>query len=291
MKANDYYANRDSSFWAYVRFLSEKLGYSKKGIALVHNKVSATEKLIAYGITIENDKLVDALEYIKYRAELLNENKNNLMDVEEAKNIFETYKKKHEEQNFICGLPLNKQKNEKKSPAFFTGIINILTEETIREFARKKELIYGKEISFSHDPHELSYVLNKEKYLEGSFSRRFDGAFPKVNNAHLIWEIKEYYYTTTFGSRISSGVYETQLDGYEALKIKNETGVNVKHVFMIDSYQTWWLKGIPYLCRTIDMLNMGLVDEVILGKEVIKRWPIILNETLENYKIDYNNTL
>ena len=30
-----------------------------------------------------------------------------------------------------------------------------------------------------------------------------------------LWEIKEYYYTTTFGSRVADGVYETLLDGLE----------------------------------------------------------------------------
>lgn len=69
----------------------------------------------------------------------------------------------------------------------------------------------------------LSYVLNVNKELEGIMSRRFDGAFPSTINPILIWEIKEYYYTTTFGSRIADGVYETQLDGYEIKTIREET--------------------------------------------------------------------
>jgi hypothetical protein len=38
---------------------------------------------------------------------------------------------------------------------------------------------------------------------------------PGTVNPIAIWEIKEYYYTTTFGSRVADGVYETLLDGME----------------------------------------------------------------------------
>lgn len=80
-----------------------------------------------------------------------------------------------------------------------------------------------------------------------------------------VWEIKEYYYTTTFGSRISDGVYETQLDGFE---MKNVAEPRPLHNFLIDSHRTWWTMGKSYLCRIVDALNMGLVDEVVFGKEV-----------------------
>ena len=39
-------------------------------------------------------------------------------------------------------------------------------------------------------------------------------------NPIAIWEIKEYYYTTTFGSRIADGVYETPLDGMELEELR-----------------------------------------------------------------------
>lgn len=41
--------------------------------------------------------------------------------------------------------------------------------------------------------------------------------------------------------------------------------------------------GKSYLCRIIDMLHMGLVDEVIMGKEVFERWPQILRSVLNQY--------
>lgn len=48
-----------------------------------------------------------------------------------------------------------------------------------------------------------------------TLARRVEGAFPSPVNPVAVWEIKEYYYTTTFGSRVADGVYESLLDGME----------------------------------------------------------------------------
>jgi len=46
-----------------------------------------------------------------------------------------------------------------------------------------------------------------------TLARRVDGAFTDTVNPIAVWEIKEYYYTKTFGSRVADGIYETLLDG------------------------------------------------------------------------------
>jgi hypothetical protein len=52
--------------------------------------------------------------------------------------------------------------------------------------------------------------------------------------------------------------------------------IDVKHYLFVDAYKTWWQDGRSYLCRMIDMINMGLVDEVIFGKEALTRIPEIV---------------
>lgn len=287
MRPNPKYQNKDSSFWAYAKLLSEQLGYSRGGQVIYHERLAAINRFKELNINIEYDILDEALEYLEYRAELLNNNEHNLMNVDKAKQTFERLAKHNPIDTYTSKIPLNKQSGEKRRIAYFTGIVNILTESTIREFADNHNLDYGTDIGFNDDPRALSYVLSNDRKLEGIFTRRFDGAFPDVKNAHLIWEIKEYYYTSTFGSRISDGVYATQLDGFEAKKIKEETGAFVKHVYMIDAHRVWWDDGKSYLCRVVDMLNMGLADEVLLGKEVVERWPVIVRETLEYYKLNF----
>jgi hypothetical protein len=90
-----------------------------------------------------------------------------------------------------------------------------------------------------------------------------------------VWEIKEYYYTTTFGGRVADGVYESLLDGMELEELRQQ-GVEVKHYLMIDDRFTWWDCGRSYLCRIVDMLHMGYVDEVLFGREVIERLPTLV---------------
>jgi hypothetical protein len=51
------------------------------------------------------------------------------MDVKRAKQEFELLRAKFSP---TCRIPLNKQTGDKKAPAYFTGIINILIEANAR---------------------------------------------------------------------------------------------------------------------------------------------------------------
>lgn len=121
-------------------------------------------------------------------------------------------------------------------------------------------------------------------------SRRVDGSFPKVINPVALWEIKEYYYTTSFGSKVADAVYETMLDGYELIEVRKSLNVDIKHYLMIDGKLTWWKMGRSYLCRLIDTMHMGLITEVLFGKEVLERIPELTKEWIEFYE-QYKNIL
>jgi hypothetical protein len=68
------------------------------------------------------------------------------------------------------------------------------------------------------------------------------------------------------------------LDGMELEELHEHEKIKVLHYLIIDAYNTWWNDGKSYLCRMIDMLNMGYVDEILFGYEVIERLPIIVKE-------------
>jgi len=89
------------------------------------------------------------------------------------------------------------------------------------------------------------------------------------------WEIKEYYGTKTFGSRVADGVYETALDGYELNDLRS-VGVEVEHYLFLDDYFTWWECGRSYLCRIVDMLHADLLDGAFFGSELVDEWPRIV---------------
>ncbi len=46
---------------------------------------------------------------------------------------------------------------------------------------------------------------------------------------------------------------------------------SVLHYLMVDAYYIWWRCGKSYLCRIVDMLHIGYVDETSFGREVIER--------------------
>lgn len=274
MQAFPEFSAMPSSFWAMIKYVSETLGYTYRGQGVVRTySIDEIDTLISQnGIVVDYDTILFAKRYFDKRADLLNNVvQHNLMVAEEAKTEYERIYPLHRDNGFLCKLPLNKQKGAMKQVAYFTALINIIAEDTIRH-----SMVYDGSLGFDDDPRGLVYVLDDENHIIGASSRRFDGAYPSIINPSAVWEIKEYYYATTFGSRVADGVYETQLDGYEFKDISLRSGKPIIHVFFVDAYKTWWTDGKSYLCRIIDILNSGLVDEVIVGREVLARWPELL---------------
>ncbi len=271
MKPVTTFQDQPRHFWAHVKLLSEGRGYSVEGKLKRYTPHDLKQFLSTYGLSTNHlDVLLSAgatygeliTTYIDYRANILETFvATHLMNREQAKLEFERIIS-----SFTGTLPLsyNKQSGEKKHPAYLTSIINLLTEKTLGS------------PEFNHNPQGLIVVTDAVKPLR-VFSRRMDGAYPSIINPLAVWEIKEYYGSTTFGSRIADGVYETMLDGEEFTELREHEAIDVKHYLVVDDYHTWWKQGKSYLCRMIDMLHMGLVDEVLFGREVITRWPEIVN--------------
>lgn len=278
MFAFEEFRDMTPDFWAFIRYISETLGYSERGTNQVrsYDFAEVFEMCNANQITVTEELIRDAVLYSQMRADILNNYAAGLfMDAEQASMKFRQWEQIHRIGNYLCKLPLNKQKGDMRQVAFFTAIINILTEKTIREVTG----VYD-QLGFDDDPRGLVYILDDDYQVIGASSRRFDGAYPGIENPLLVWEIKEYYYATTFGSRVADGVYETQLDGFEFKELYERTGRKVYHVLFIDSYRTWWVQGKSYLCRLVDAINSGVVDEVIVGAEVLTRWPELLREII-----------
>lgn len=203
------------------------------------------------------------LDYFAFRAQVLNNIvQHQLMDKVAAKAMYERLLGAQE---YKLAAAMNKQKGEKKQVAYLTAMVNMLIEAN------------ADGLEFDHDPRQLTTITRDGMPLR-TLARRIDGAFPSAINPVAVWEIKEYYHTTTFGSRVADGVYETLLDGMELEEMRLETGVEVEHVLIADAHFTWWVKGRSYLCRMIDMLHMGFVDEILFGTEIEERLPVLVAE-------------
>jgi len=289
------FRNQTAEFWANVRIISQEVGYTRRKPAAKrvagakHNpatkrvpgrKRESGEILVPTILEIKNAfakvslnprQIVDdaeqltefgaaLIDYFAFRAHALNEIvRPNLMNKEAAKTLFDRLRRKH---NPRCHLPMNKQKGEKKNHAYLTGIVNMIVEANIGDAA------------CNYNPLTLTTITHDGMPLR-TLSRRVDGAFPSTVDPIAIWEIKEYYNTKTFGSRVADGVYETLLDGYELQELDVSAGRRIHHVLVVDDYFTWWDCGRSYLCRIVDMLHMGLLDEVLFGREVVERLPLL----------------
>ena len=203
------------------------------------------------------------IAYFEFRANVLtNHVEKMLMDMERAQ---AAYVKLSEARDYNCPLPRNNQGKAKGAPRYLNCLINMIAEETLGV----------KDIDF--DPMEMTSFTHDRMPIR-SLTRRVDGAIPGVINPRIIWEIKEYYYTTTFGSKISDGIYATQLDGHELNEVERTFGIHVQHIMFVDGHHTWWHSGRSYLCRLLDVLHQGLVDRVIFGAEVLTEWKPLLQE-------------
>lgn len=75
MKPFNEFRNKDASFWAFIKFISETMGYTDRRCSTVK---SYSEKEIRglcqkHNINISDDTLSDALTYTQMRANLLND--------------------------------------------------------------------------------------------------------------------------------------------------------------------------------------------------------------------------
>jgi hypothetical protein len=283
MQADPRFRSKGFEFWANVRTISEQCGYTSQATATkprairihtIHDMGKAIAKA-----DLMSDHLVDpqsgkpsqlALDlqdYFAYRAQVLvNQVQPNLMCKQCARR---TFLQLQAQLGSTRPVPLNKQSQQKKQPLYLTGIVNMLVEHAIGTRP------------CDYDPNGLTSFTRSGAPVR-TLSRRHDGAFPRKNDPIAIWEVKEYCYTTTFGSKISDGVYITQLDGLEVEEAR-AAGIDVQFVLMVDAYETWWLKGVSYLCRLIDLLHMGYVDEILFGSELLARLPIIVKDWVAAY--------
>lgn len=281
MKADPRFLTQPKEFWANVRTISQEVGYTERGansikipsLKAIRHEFGKLGLSTSHIADAHDNTLTDfgyrLFDYFTYRATVLNDTvQGHFMSKESAEIEFNRLKAQLNPQ---CPLPMNKQKAEKKNFAFLTGMVNMLVEANIG----------GAQCDY--DPRSLTTMTHDEMPLR-TLSRRVDGAFPSVVNPIAIWEIKEYYYTTTFGSRVADGVYETLLDGMELEELEIASQRKVQHVLFIDDHYTWWKCGRSYLCRMIDMLHMGYVDEVVFGREVLTRLPELARE----WKVAYD---
>jgi hypothetical protein len=211
MIADNRFLKLPKHFWANVRSISQHLGYTNRKTKQikVHDLADIVTALGEIGLGTghvidgagEPTKIGQMLvAYFAYRADVLNTFvEPRLMDAAKAAAAYKAVRK---ESGSKLPVVMNKQKGDKKKPAYLTNIVNWLIDANTGG------------VAFDFCPGELTTFTQAGAPLR-TLARRVDGAFPSTVNPVAVWEYKEYYHTTTFGSRVADGVYETLLDGME----------------------------------------------------------------------------
>ncbi|CAB3829838.1 DUF7687 domain-containing protein [Achromobacter sp. CF-sbj1-Ac2-l] len=283
MKANPAFLGLPKGFWAHVRSISEAQQYTDRrtggikalnagGIVAAFRKLRLSSDHLVFPNGSLTDFGLKLCQYFEYRADVLdNFVQYQLMDATKAEKVYSELKARLQPR---LAPTMNKQSGDMKKPAYLTGIVNMIIESKVGHQG------------FNSNPGQLTTFTHNSMPLR-TLSRRVDGALPGIVNPVAIWEIKEYYWTTTFGSRVADGVYETLLDGMELEEMREHEGRNIQHMLALDAHYTWWVKGRSYLCRIVDMLHMGYVDEALFGYEVVERLPVLVDEWIAMARAQY----
>jgi len=113
-------------------------------------------------------------------------------------------------------------------------------------------------------------------------ARNLDGAIPGLVDPFLVWEIKEYWGTTSGGNKMSDAVYECALVGRELRDFEKRTKLHVEHAVLLDGKAQWTSRKSDLL-RFYDLYHQGLIDILIVGREVETAWQPFVKSAIEKH--------
>ena len=121
MYTNSSFCMLGAEFWALVKLVSEKLGYTERNRGTV--RIFTEDDVFSVCKNLEtsiSDEYIHAVsDYSRLRAEKLNEIvRPNLMSGEKAKAIFERLYDFYQRNGYSCKLPKNKQSGTMKQINF-----------------------------------------------------------------------------------------------------------------------------------------------------------------------------
>lgn len=199
-----------------------------------------------------------------------------------------------------------------RGQALTTAITKLRTEDEARDYCNEMGIVAGNTLTRNKDHHQSSKALvatvshlsklichNQNTTVDTNpqrrctwitpkgihvSSRNLDGAAPSTSNPIVIWEIKEYWGKTAGGSKMSDAVYECNLVGRELRDVEKEIGRVCEHVVFVDGKEQWSTRKSD-LARIIDLHHQGLIDHLIVGKDVETVWPNLLEKILQSTQI------
>lgn len=178
----------------------------------------------------------------------------------------------------IIGCQFNKQKDEMSHELYLKSTTGLKFQTCL--------LDKGICASFDYDPAVFPLITDEEGNPIYTMARKMDGAYPDSVNPRVLWEAKEYYDNKTYGSWVNDSIFETILSGKECLEIQRLFPQrSIKHFLFVDGFYCLGILGRALLLRYIDCFFQNIVDDIIVGSDVIDVWPAIANQLISKQEI------
>lgn len=258
-------ARWDDPFWHAARMLIDQtpprrgvLSVAEIVFALETAKTEAARGLTGY-LAARQELLPMLAEYMRFRFEAANSLLAQARTEQEAKDDFAELS---DEELATYGT---QSADHHQSPRVMVKTVEVLTRAVCLE--------HGLDVNVN--PQNRAVLISDDHIWVSP--RRLDGAMPSLLNPVGLWEIKEYWGETQGGSKMSDAIYECQLVGQELRAFEDLHGPHVRHYAILDGRQQWSSRKSD-LRRAVDLLCAGLLDELIVGREILTEWPRIVAE-------------
>jgi hypothetical protein len=243
----------ESPIWELVRYYLSITTNEERGAFVKVLKAESVAKVGKVKLALEGEVASQLVEYLDFRRTLWDAAERLLRTEDEAKAYcqknFNELPKTSQTQN---------QEHHQSSKAMVLTTTR-LSEAACREFGMAIE---------PSPQRRCVWVAGQRLHVT---ARNLDGAIPGLVDPFLVWEIKEFWGMTSGGSKMSDAVYECALVGRELRDFEKRTKLHVEHAVLLDGKAQWTSRKSDLL-RFYDLYHQGLIDLLIVGREVETVW-------------------
>ena len=254
----------ENPVWELVRYYLSITTNAEREVFVKTLKAESAAKIGKVDLRLEGEVAAQLVEYLDFRRTLWEAADKMLRTENEAKAYC---KKKFNE------LPKTTQtKNQEHHQSSKAMVLTTtrLSEAVCKEFGMPIE---------PNPQRRCVWVVDQQLHVT---ARNLDGAIPGLVDPFLVWEIKEYWGTTSGGSKMSDAVYECALVGRELRDFEKRTKMHVEHAVLLDGKAQWTSRKSDLL-RFYDLYHQGLIDTLIVGREVETAWQPFVKSVIEKH--------
>jgi hypothetical protein len=239
--------------WELVRYYLSITTKEERESFLRTLKTESAAKVGKINLKLEGDVAKSLLRYLDFRSSLWRVADKLLRTEEEAT----SYCKKAF--NELPKITQTKNQDHHQSSKAMVLATTRLAESICTEVGMAVE---------SNPQRRCVWVAEEQLHVT---ARNLDGAIPGLVDPFLVWEIKEYWGTTSGGSKMSDAVYECALVGRELRDFEKRTKLHVDHAVLLDGKAQWTSRKSDLL-RFYDLYYQGLIDLLVVGQEIETKW-------------------